>query len=135
MKTATLKQTVEFEGVRPRDVYDDFLSSRGHSEMTGGDAKMSGKVGGKFTAWDGYIWGTNKELVPGKKIVQAWRTSEFPEDAEDSILKIELSATKTGTKLALTHSNIPDGQEKSYGPGWKENYWTPMKAYFSAGRK
>ena len=137
MKTTTLVQTVEFEGVTPQQVYDAFLSSKGHSEMTGGSAKMSDKVGGKFTAWDGYIWGVNKELTSGKKIVQTWRTSDFPDDAEDSILKIELAATKTkdgksGTKLKMSHSNIPAGQEKSYGPGWHENYWEPMKAYFES---
>ncbi len=138
MKTKTIKQTVEFEGVTPDKVYDTFLSSKGHSGMTGGTAKMSGKVGGSFTAWDGYITGKNVELVPGKKIVQSWRTSEFPDDAEDSTLKIELSSMstkgkggKSGTKLVMTHSGIPDGQEESYGPGWHENYWQPMKEYFA----
>jgi len=137
MKTATLKQTVEFPGVTPQQLYDAFLSSKGHSAMTGGAAaKITAKVGASFSAWDGYITGSNIELVPGKKIVQVWRTSEFPDDAEDSQLKIELSATKgkdgkAGTKLVMTHSNIPDGQEKMYGPGWHESYWEPMKAYFS----
>ncbi len=139
MKTATIKQTVEFESVTPQEVYDAFLSSKGHSEMTGGSAKMSDKVGASFSAWDGYITGKNMELVPGKKIVQTWHTSEFPDDAEDSVLKIELSATKTkdgksGTQLKMTHSKIPAGQETSYGPGWKENYWEPMKAYFDENR-
>ncbi|MBI5226288.1 SRPBCC domain-containing protein [Candidatus Micrarchaeota archaeon] len=136
MKTATLKQTVEFEDVSPQQVYDAFLSSKGHSDMTGGAAKMSDKDGGSFTAWDGYITGKNIELLPGKKIVQSWRTTEFPDDAEDSVLKIELSAIKTkdgknGTHLTMTHSKIPSGQESSYGPGWTENYWEPMKAYFA----
>ncbi len=135
MKTATLKQTIAFSGVTPKQVYDAFLSSKGHSEMTGGAARMSAKVGAPFTAWDGYITGKNLELLPDKKIVQAWRTSEFPAEAKDSILTIELSATKTGTKLQMTHSGIPNGQEKLYGPGWKENYWEPMKAYFARGVK
>jgi activator of HSP90 ATPase len=131
MNTATITQTVEFQGVTPTQIYDTFLSSKGHSEMTGGSAKMSDKVGGKFTAWDGYITGRNIKLLPGEKIVQAWRTSEFSEKTEDSLLTIELSPSKNGTKLKMTHSNIPGGQEKSYGPGWKENYWEPMKEYFS----
>lgn len=134
MKTATLKQTVEFPGVTPQQVYDAFLSPNGHSAMTGGAAaKITDKVGAAFMAWDGYITGKNIELVPGKKIVQAWRTSEFPDDAKDSVLKIELSPTKDGkgTVLKMTHSNIPAGQENSYGPGWHESYWEPMKEYFA----
>ncbi|MBI2445583.1 SRPBCC domain-containing protein [Candidatus Micrarchaeota archaeon] len=134
MKTATIKQTVEFPGVTPQEVYDSFLSSKGHSDMTGGAAaEISDKVGASFTAWDGYITGKNLELVSGKKIVQAWRTTEFPDDAEDSVLKIELSVTKDlkGTVLKMTHSKIPAGQEAQYGPGWHESYWEPMKEYFS----
>lgn len=133
MKTATLKQTIEFPGVTPKQVYDAFLSSKGHSGMTGGAANISAKTGATFSAWDGYITGKNLELVPGKLIVQAWRTSEFPDDAEDSQLRLELSATKDGkgTVLKMTHSNIPGGQEKMYGPGWHESYWEPMKAYFA----
>lgn len=136
MKTATIMQTVEFDNVTPEIVYKTFLSSKGHTAMTGGQAKTSDKVGDAFSAWDGYITGKNLELEPGKLIVQAWRTSEFPDDAKDSIFKIELSQIKTkdgktGTKLKMTHSNIPDGQEKAYGPGWHENYWEPMKKYFA----
>ncbi len=139
MLTATLKQTVEFPGVTPQQVYDAFLSSKGHSGMTGGTAKISDKVGAAFTAWDGYITGKNLELVPGKLIVQAWRTSEFPDGAEDSLLRIELAPHKdkdgkTGTMLLMTHSNIPDGQENMYGPGWHESYWEPMKEYFSKAK-
>ncbi len=131
MKTATITQTVEFEGVSPQEIYDAFLSSKGHSDMTGGAAKMSNKVGAAFSAWDGYIAGKNLELVPGKRIVQSWRTSEFPDDAEDSVLTIELKKTAKGTQLKMTHAHVPDGQEEQYGPGWHENYWEPMKAYFA----
>jgi hypothetical protein len=91
---------------------------------------------GRFTAWDGYIEGRTLEEVPPAKIVQAWRTSDFPEDAPDSILTIYFEAAPGGTKVTIQHTNIPDGQGASYESGWTEHYFEPMTRYFSsAGSK
>jgi len=116
----------------PKKIYEAWLNSKGHSAFTGSKATASAKVKGKFTAWDGYISGVNIDLKEGKKIVQAWRSSEFPDDALDSILEVSLAPKAGGkTTLTLVHSNIPKGQGPSYKKGWKDFYFTPMKAYFS----
>lgn len=114
----------------PQEVYEAWLSTDGHSAMTGSPAEVSNEVGGEFTAWDNYIWGTNLELIPDTKIIQAWRTTEFPDGAPDSELTIELEPEDDGTKLTLTHSNVPAGQEASYETGWQEHYFDPMQDYF-----
>ena len=67
----------------PREIYEAWLDSLGHSEMTGGEASMSDVVGADVSAWDGYISGRNLELIPGERIVQSWRTSEFADEHED----------------------------------------------------
>lgn len=134
MKTKTIKQAVEFAGVRPQQVYDALMTSKGHSDATGGAAKITAKPGGKFSAWDGYIFGENVELVKGKKIVQKWRTTEWPAGADDSILEIVLSATPKGAKLAMTHKNVPAEQAASYAQGWKDFYWKPLKEYFARNK-
>jgi activator of HSP90 ATPase len=59
-----------------------------------------------------------------------WRTSEFSEDAADSRFEVLLEPAKGGTKVTFRHSDIPEGQGKSYEQGWIDNYFTPMKAYF-----
>ena len=61
----------------PEAVYHAWLDSAAHTAMTGGAAKIAGRVGGRFTAWDGYISGKTLALTPGARIVQSWRTSEF----------------------------------------------------------
>ena len=98
--------------------------------MTGSPANVDGKVGGKFTAWDGYIFGSTLELEPDQRIVQAWRTSEFPDEAPDSRVEIVLEEVKGGTKVTLTHSNMPKGQVDSYLQGWEDFYFKPMNEYF-----
>ena len=113
----------------PTEIYKAWLDSKGHSKMTGSRAKISDKVGTSFEAWDGYITGTNLELIPSKLIVQSWRTTEFAETEQDSHLEITLLAVKGGTKVTLSHSNLPAHGEQ-YRQGWVDSYFEPMKAYF-----
>jgi activator of HSP90 ATPase len=115
----------------PQRVYTAWLSSDEHIAMTGGAAQIDPTVGGKFNAWDGYITGTTLELEPQRRIVQSWRTTEFPDDAPDSRLEIVLEAVAGGTQLTLKHSHIPTGQGASYESGWVENYFEPMRTHFS----
>ena len=42
---------------RPQDVYDAWMSSEGHTAMTGGIAHVIPEINGAFDAWDGYISG------------------------------------------------------------------------------
>lgn len=117
----------------PKQVYDAWLNSKSHAEMTGGGAARASRVkGGKFTVWDGYISGTNLELEPNARIVQAWRTIEFAPSDPDSRLEVLLEAASGGTKVTIRHSNIPDGQGAGYRQGWQDFYLKPMREWFSA---
>jgi activator of HSP90 ATPase len=115
------------------DVYAAWLSSQGHTKMTGSPARVDGSVGGKFSAWDGYISGSILELEPFRRIVQAWRTTEFPDEAPDSRLEILLQESNGTTTVTLFHSGLPGEQVESYRQGWQDFYFKPMWEYF--GRK
>ena len=114
-----------------KQIFNAWLSSDGHSRMTGSPAEVIPEVGGTFKAWDGYIWGKTLEIEQHHRIVQAWRTSEFPEDSLDSQVEILLEEIADGTKVTLNHTEIPDGQGDSYKQGWEDFYFTPMRKYFS----
>jgi len=127
-----MKESFELKknfNVKPSLIYEAWLDSAVHSEMTGGRAKCSKKKGESFTAWDGYIEGRNIELSQNEEIIQSWRTSEFDKNEEDSKLIIRLKEITGGTELTLIHSNIPTGQTQ-YKLGWQDHYFTPMKTYF-----
>jgi uncharacterized protein YndB with AHSA1/START domain len=115
----------------PEEVYEAWLDSLGHSEMTGSAATTSDQVGAEVSAWEGYITGRNLELVPGERIVQSWRTSEFGDEHEDSVITLSLEPVEGGTLLTLEHSNVPDEQKSYEEGGWEANYFEPMIAYFS----
>lgn len=111
-------------------IYKTWLSSEGHSAMTGGKATVSDKIGEPFTAWDGYIKGKNIELEPFHRIVQSWRTSQFEEKEKDSRIEIILNEINGQTELTLIHTNVPESGEH-YIKGWNDHYFEPMLDYFS----
>jgi uncharacterized protein YndB with AHSA1/START domain len=117
----------------PDEIYAAWLDGGKHSAFTGAAATVDPRVGGRHTAWGGYIEGVTLELMPGSRIVQSWRTHDFPAGAPDSRIELHLSVTIGGTRLTLKHSNIPDGDGETYRQGWEEYYFAPMHAWF-AGR-
>ena len=82
-------------------IYQAWLDSAEHSAFTGGPAEVDPKIGGRFTAWDGYIEGVTLELEPGRRIVQSWRSSDFPNDADDSRLEVILDETQVFGRSVL----------------------------------
>jgi uncharacterized protein YndB with AHSA1/START domain len=128
--TYTLTTTIPASA---QEIYDAWLDSIGHSEMTGGAAEMSDELGAEISAWDGYISGRNLELVPGERIVQSWRTTKFSDEHEDSIITVTLEELDDGTLLTLVHSNVPDDHRSYEEGGWHSRYFEPMQAYFAAG--
>jgi uncharacterized protein YndB with AHSA1/START domain len=121
--------------VPPPAVFDAWLDSDQHGAMTQSVATASRGIAGAFTAHDGYISGINLEIEDNKRILQTWRTSEFGESDPDSSIEITLEPTSVGTRLTLSHWNIPDDQADGYETGWQDFYFTPMLEYFSANPK
>lgn len=116
----------------PKKVFDAWMSSVGHTGMTGSGAKIGARAGSAFTAWDGYISGKTLELDPPKRILQTWRTSDFADEEPDSSLEVLLAKAAGGTKVTLVHTNIPAGHGAEYRKGWLDFYFKPMKGYFAA---
>ncbi len=128
--------TIEFKisdiiPATPKMIYDAWLSSSGHSQMTGSVAHASHEIGFVFDSWDGYISGTNVALETGKRIVQSWRTDQFDDEHPDSQIEITLEPVSGGTLLTLLHTSVPDGQGH-YEQGWQTHYFDPMKAFFGS---
>lgn len=130
-----MQESIECSIVLPvgaEQLYRAWLNSAAHSGFTGSPAQVDPRVGGRFSAWDGYIEGVTLELEPYRRILQAWRSSEFPEGSPDSRLEILLEDAGQGqTRLTLLHSEIPAGQGQTYLQGWEDYYFQPMQEYFA----
>ena len=125
----TIKQEIIIHA-KPHYVYEAILSPAKHSKITDAAATNTKKVGGKFTAYDGYIFGTNEELVPDKKIVQKWTTTDFPDNTFTEVTFEFKEEGMSKTKLIFTQKNVPDDFYEELVEGWQQFYWTPLQAFF-----
>src|SRR5215831_12960047 len=107
------------------------MDSAEHSAFTGDEAIVVPEVGGEHQSAGGYIKGRTLELNEGSRIVQSWRTTEFPPESPDSRVEITLEPTLGGTLVTLLHTDIPVGQGDRYRQGWNEYYLTRLKTYFA----
>ena len=129
MDVKTISQRI-IVAASPEEAYDAYVDEKKHSEFTGSEAKIDPKVGGRFTAWDGYIKGKNVELIRGRKIVQEWATSEWPADYPPSRLELSFRKVKTGAEILMEHSGVPVDEVDEVEQGWIDFYWDPLKTYF-----
>jgi activator of HSP90 ATPase len=131
MKTKTIRQTVVFKAT-PTQVYDMIMDTRKHQSLSGEEARISKKVGGRFTVWGSHISGINLVLKPGERIVQAWRATGWWPDYY-SIAIFDIQRVERGTKLRFTQIGVPPNRYSGHYRGWIETYWTPMKEIFANG--
>ena len=115
----------------PAAVYGVLTGSEEFQRMTGGrKAEIVGSVGGEISMFGGDIRGRNVELVPGKRVVQAWRSQAWPEGVY-SIVRFELAPAGKGTKLTFDQAGHPDEAQGMLEGGWPKMYWEPMDALLS----
>jgi activator of HSP90 ATPase len=131
MSTA-IHQEIDFE-TNPQRVYEALLDARQFSAFTGLPAEIEPKAGGAFSCFGGIITGRTVELVPNKRIVQAWRVKIWPEGVY-SIVSFALEPKGSGTRLILTHDGFPEPMRAHLNGempegGWHRQYWQPLKNY------
>ena len=130
MPLTTIEQTEEIPA-SPLEVYEALVDGEKHAAFTGSPATSDPRIGGHMTAHDDYIRGEYLELEPGARILQSWRTSEWPDGYDDSKLEIRLEPIESGTRLTMVHSLVPVKKAPGYDAGWKDHYWEPLIAYFA----
>jgi uncharacterized protein YndB with AHSA1/START domain len=115
---------------RPDDVFATWMSSEGHSQMTGGDALIDPRVGGSYSAWGGYITGTTLVLDSPTHLVQSWRSADFGPGDSDSTIDVTFDPVEGGARVTIRHRDVPSDQRGYESEGWAEFYFDPMKAFF-----
>jgi activator of HSP90 ATPase len=129
MNTRTIRQSVIFKA-SAEAVYEALMDSKKHARFTGSSVKMSRRVGGKFSIYGGDIQGVNLELIPGRKIVQSWRYSNWPEGHYSKATFSLREAPPAGIRLTFTQSGVPEEFYDDISQGWRDYYWGPMQELF-----
>lgn len=107
--------------VSPTAVYYALTNGGALREWLATNSQVTTREGAPFYLWwqQGY-WATGEflELVPDEKVVYSWQGRN-----ETAVTKVTfaLESTKTGTKLNLTHADVPEGDtelQKGLKEGW-----------------
>jgi activator of HSP90 ATPase len=126
-KRTSLHQEVDLKS-SPHRIYEALLDSKQFTACSGEPAQISREAGGVFMMFGGKIEGRNIELVPDQRIVQAWRPANWA-PGEYSIVKFELKAEGSQTKVILDHTGFHEGDFGHLDAGWKAHYFERLAKY------
>lgn len=124
-----IKQRIIFT-VNPHIVFEALMDSKKHASFSNKEKASIGRTpGSRFSAYSGYVEGFTLATEKDKKIVQAWRGSNWPKN-HYSLAIFEFNKKGKGTELIFTHINVPEKEIKHITEGWKKAYWEPMQKMF-----
>jgi len=122
-----VRQTVVLPAT-PKALYSMYLNPRVHRAITGHEVRIGSRPGAPFRAFGGALSGRILQTVPGRLIVQSWRSSPFHKGDHDSTLILRfLPAGKNRGRIDLVHVNVPTHDYHGVNKGWKNYYWKPWR--------
>lgn len=121
----------------PEKVYEALTDAAKFAAVTGLHAQIPAGDGASFVLFGGHIEGRQVELVPGQRVVQAWRGSDW-DPGVYSLVRFTLIAEGEGTKLLVDHDSYPRGKSPMFPTwhehltaGWSTFYLEPFAKYFN----
>jgi activator of HSP90 ATPase len=115
----------------PEQVYAMLADADALSGLSGLSGKAGRSAGEEFSAFDGNVTGRQIEMVPGTRIVQAWRFPRFQEGVY-TIVHFTLTAAEGGTLLTLDQYGEPEDWHDHITTNWPTFYLTPLTDHFGA---
>ncbi len=126
----------------PKRLFESWLDSREHGDMTGGQATIDASADGPVSLLDGAVLGRIVESEPNSLIVHELNTSGEWEAGSVTRVEVRLATGSNyggignpqddGTTIILRHTGVDAGGV--FSPDWWESrYFRPMDAYFTTG--
>jgi activator of HSP90 ATPase len=120
----------------PEQVYAVLTDGEKFAAATGAPARINGQEGEAFALFGGRVEGRQIELVPGERVVQAWRFGVEHPDAWEagvySVVRFTLEPGGEATKLVIAHTGIPPEWEEHIESGYPTFYRDPLVRYFAS---
>ncbi len=118
-------------------VYELHTDAEKFAAATGKPAKIGAGEGATFSIFGDFIHGQQIELVPGQRIVQAWRGRNW-DPGVYSLVRFTLIPEGEGTKLVVDRDAYPEGKSPIYpsrhehlSVNWPVFYFEPFAKYFA----
>jgi uncharacterized protein YndB with AHSA1/START domain len=122
-------------GAPPERVYAVLTDGDAFAAATGQPAQIGDSEGERFTLFGGRVEGRQIELVPGERVVQAWRFGGAHPGTWDagvySLVRFTLTPEGAATKLVIDHDGIPQEWEEHIASGYPAFYRDPLARYLA----
>lgn len=109
-----------------KKVWDALINPKTIEKWGGGPVKMTDKEGEEFSLWGGDIHGTNLEVEPDKKLVQAWYGGDWDIPSK---VTFNLKEKGEGVEVELIHENVPENDAEDIDDGWQQFYLGSIKRF------
>lgn len=137
MRTATLRNSIIYDiedsleiraGIT--DVFHALTTARIIEDWGAGPARIQLKAGGRYSFWDGEMFGMIREVQFPTHLVYTLREENWDSSWPDSLVRWDLRETHRGTELSLHHSGLPTRKIREiHRDGWGDYFLGPLKAY------
>ncbi len=118
----------------PEQVYAFLTSGEIFAAATGMPAEIGDREGERFSVFGGRVEGRQVELVPGERVVQAWRFGPAHPDVWEpgvySIVRFTMRAEGDATRFVIDHDGIPSEWEAHIESGYPTFYEAPLRTHF-----
>jgi uncharacterized protein YndB with AHSA1/START domain len=119
----------------PLEVFAYLTDGETFAAATGKAARVKAWAGSAFSLFDGRVEGRQIELVPGQRVVQAWRFGDAHPDVWDdgvySIVRFTLTPEGDRTRFVVDHDAVPAEWHEHLETGYPIFYQEPMARYFA----
>ena len=119
----------------PERVFELLTSGSLFSAATGMPAEITAREGESFSVFGGRVQGRQIELVPGQRVVQAWRFGTAHPSAWEpgvySTVRFTLEPAGDGTRLVIDHTGIPAEWIEHISQGYPSFYEEPIAKFFA----
>ena len=118
----------------PGQIYECLTNGEIFASVTEQPALLSDREGEPFSLFGGRVEGRQIELVPGERVVQAWRFGSTHPDAWEpgvySIVRFTLRPEDDATRFVIDHDGIPPEWQDHIQTGYPTFYQSPLARYF-----
>jgi uncharacterized protein YndB with AHSA1/START domain len=119
----------------PQQVFELLTNGDQFGAATGQPAEITDHAGDPFSLFGGRVEGRQIELVPGERVVQAWRFgAAHPSPWEPGVystVRFALEPVGAGTRLVIDHHGIPGEWVDHLSTGYPTFYEQPITNFFA----
>ena len=124
-----IHQEIQFSA-NPARVYEALTQATAFSAFSGAPAEIGAREGDAFSLFGGMVTGRHLELVPAQRVVQSWRAGNWAPGIH-SVVRFELAAAGTGTRLTFDHAGFPPEMQAHLEDGWQQMYWSKITQWLA----